>query len=71
MFLLSEVHVQHDLLREFSLHDDVAAVALEIYGRPAVSADVSTVAGAMWEVRATVGMFDDGASELLDHESPR
>ncbi len=71
MFLLSGTQIQDDLLREFSLHADVVATADEVDGSPALRVDVSSVAGAMWDVRATVGMFDDGATEITDQERPR
>lgn len=67
-FRLSGPLVQQNLLREFSLHQDVTASADEIDGVAVIRVETCTVAAAMWDVRATVGMFDDHAIEIKDAE---
>lgn len=61
-FKLSDTSQMPDLLREFALHDDVVARA----DRDGVVLTVETgdSTPAMWDVRATVGMFDDQAVEV-------
>jgi hypothetical protein len=62
-FLLSGPRIRTDLLHEFSLHNDVIASVDE--DAPLVlRVEVSDAPGALWEVRATVGMFDDRAHEI-------
>lgn len=63
-FRLSGPLVQQNLLHEFSLHQDVTASIDEIDGAPVIRVETSSVAGALWDVRATVGMFDDHAVEI-------
>lgn len=65
-FRLSGSQAQHDLIHEFSLHRDVVATPDEVDGSPVVRIETTDSAGATWEVRATVGMFDDRAVELKD-----
>jgi hypothetical protein len=55
--------VQEDLLQEFALHDGVVASADEVDGAPAVRVETQDAVDALWDVRATVGMFDDKARE--------
>jgi len=66
VFTVSAPQIQSDLLHEFSLHADVVATADQIDGRPALIVQTNGSAGAMWDVRATVGMYDDHAAELTD-----
>lgn len=65
-FSLSGVRAQHDLLHEFSLHHEVVAVAADRDGAPGIQIETIDSAAALWEVRATIGMFDDRAVELKD-----
>jgi hypothetical protein len=63
-FALSAPHLQHDLLREFSLHHDVIAVTEERDGICTIRVETSDIPLAAWDVRATVGMYDDAAVEI-------
>jgi hypothetical protein len=63
VFTLSDPRAQVDLLHEFTLHDGVVAEAHEIDGRPAIRVETQDSVGTVWDVRATVGMFDDRAVE--------
>jgi hypothetical protein len=63
VFTLSDLRAQTDLLREFAVHDHIVAVAVEIDGHPAIRVEAHDSVGSLWDVRATVGMFDDGARE--------
>jgi len=63
-FALSAPHLQHDLLHEFSLHHDVVAVAEERDGICALRVETSDAPRAAWDVRATIGMYDDAAVEI-------
>lgn len=65
-FRLSGPLVQQNLLHEFSLHHDVVALPDEIDGVPTLRVETSSAAGAVWDVRATVGIFDDDAVEIKD-----
>jgi hypothetical protein len=65
-FTLSGSQVQQDLLQEFALHHDVDASAADRGDVHVIRVETSDAPGAMWEVRATVGMFDDRAAELTD-----
>ena len=64
VFRLSSARIQEDLLREFSLHPGVDASPHVVDGAPTVTVEVSDAASAVLDVRATVGMFDDRASEV-------
>lgn len=64
LFALSGPQVQIDLLHEFSLHRNVTAAAAEVDGDPAISIETSDAETAVWEVRGTVGLFDDAAVEV-------
>ena len=68
VFKLSSTQAQTDLLHEFSLHADVHASADSVGGIPVVRVSTSNAASAIWDVRATVGMFDDLAIELRGQE---
>ncbi|KAA1395832.1 hypothetical protein [Aeromicrobium ginsengisoli] len=63
-FRLSGPDIQRDLLHEFALHHDVIACALDGDGTAKISVQTSNAPAALWDVRATVGMFDDAAEEL-------
>jgi hypothetical protein len=65
VFTLSDPRAQVDLLHEFSLHDGVVATADEVDGAPAIRVEAQDAVGTLWEVRATVGMFDDQARERM------
>ncbi|MET0766343.1 MAG: hypothetical protein ABWY50_01740 [Aeromicrobium sp.] len=60
-FSLSGPEVQQNLLHEFSLHHDVAASARDDC---VILVETSDLPAAVWEVRATIGMFDDRATEI-------
>lgn len=63
-FALSGPQAQADLLHEFSLHHDVDASVTDDGGACLLRVETSDAPAAMWEVRATVGMFDDCAAEI-------
>ncbi|NRQ49162.1 hypothetical protein [Aeromicrobium stalagmiti] len=64
VFSLSSSQAQRDLLHEFSLHRDLDATGEVTAGLPTIQVVVGDVATRVWEVRATVGMFDDAATEV-------
>ncbi|MEV7398079.1 hypothetical protein [Aeromicrobium sp. NPDC092404] len=64
-FRVSGPDIQSDLLHEFSLHHGVAASAVELDGAPAIVVDTLDAPSALWDVRATVGMFDEAAEEVV------
>jgi hypothetical protein len=66
VFALSGPRIQQDLLQEFSLHHDVTAAAEA--GANMIRVETSDAAGAVWDVRATIGMFDDRATEITGQE---
>lgn len=63
-FWLSGHHILRDLLHEFTLHHDVNATAVNANGTPAIAVETLDAPAALWDVRATVGMFDDHAQEV-------
>ena len=63
-FRLSGLDAQRDLLHEFALHDDVVASVVESEGAPTIAIETLDAPVALWDVRATVGMFDDHAREV-------
>jgi hypothetical protein len=60
-FRLSGPEVQQNLVHEFSLHPDVT---VELGDDHVIRVETSDVPGAVWEVRATILMFDDRATEI-------
>lgn len=68
VFALSDPRAQIDLLHEFNLHDGVSAAVEDIDGAPAIRVETHDSTSTVWDVRATVGMFDDGARELGGQE---
>lgn len=64
VFTLSDPRAQDSLLHEFTLHDGIAVAADEIDGTPAIRVEAPDSISALWDVRATVGMYDDRAREL-------
>lgn len=66
VFRLSGPQVQQNLIQEFSLHHDVIATGDDIDGVPLIRVETANAAGPIWDVRATVGMFDDHATEIKD-----
>ncbi|MBD8608702.1 hypothetical protein IFT73_17745 [Aeromicrobium sp. CFBP 8757] len=66
VFTLSDPRAQVDLLHEFTLHDGVVATAADIDGSPAIRVETHDSVSTVWDVRATVGMFDDRAREQQD-----
>ncbi len=65
-FRLSGHGIQQDLLHEFALHREVIASAVDADGHPAIAVETRDAPAALWDVRATVGMFDETAEEV-DH----
>lgn len=63
-FRLSGPHPLADLLLELAQHDDWVVRVAGHEHRPEVTVEAADSATAMWDVRATVGMFDDGSVEL-------
>jgi len=63
-FRLSGPDIQRALLHEFALHHDVVAHALDGDGTSKISVQTLDAPAALWDVRATVGMFDDHAKEI-------
>jgi hypothetical protein len=63
-FLVSGPQIQQDLLAELSLHRDVVASAED---DRIVRVETNDSPVATWEVRATVRMFDEAATEIEDH----
>jgi hypothetical protein len=63
-FSVSGSRIQQDLLKEFSLHRDVVASA---DADRIIRVETNDSPIAMWEVRATVRMFDDAATEIDGH----
>jgi hypothetical protein len=66
-FTISRPQLHADLLREFSLHEGVEARVEDVDGHLLLLVETNDSAGAMWDVRATIGMFDDRAVEVEDH----
>ena len=63
-FRLSGHDVQRDLIHEFALHHQVTACAADSDGAPTIMVETIDAPTALWDVRATVGMFDDHAKEV-------
>jgi len=63
-FRLSGPDIQRDLLHEFALHRDVIAHALNGDGTSKIAVQTLDTPAAVWDVRATISMFDDHAEEL-------
>lgn len=66
MFRLSSLQRQQHLLEEFELYggDGVVARAVEHEGFPALAVETYDSSTSLWEIRATVGLFDDVALEI-------
>lgn len=62
-FAVSDTSSLQDLLHEFALHSEVAATAID--GSLTIAVETDNRPASLWEVRATVGMFDDRAQEIL------
>jgi succinate dehydrogenase/fumarate reductase flavoprotein subunit len=69
VFTVGGPQIQQDLLNEFSLHHDVVATGDERNDAYLLRVETSDAAGAVWEVRATIGMFDDNATEITTDRS--
>jgi hypothetical protein len=65
-FRLSGTSQQQDLLHEFELHEGVAAQAIGSDDQSFLIVETSDTQAALWEVRSTVGLFDDAAVEVPD-----
>ncbi len=63
VFILSDPRAQADLLHEFSLHDGVDASPVSIGPDPAIRVETYDSTSTVWDIRATIGMFDDRARE--------
>jgi hypothetical protein len=71
-FRLSSHGIQQDLLHEFSLHRDVIASAVDADSLPTIVVETRDAPADVWDVRATVGMFDEAAEEVVtDENRPR
>jgi hypothetical protein len=68
-FTLCATDYVADLLHEFSLHDDVHATVDASGESYLLTVDVPDTTSAIWDVRATVGMFDDAAVETTERET--
>ncbi|WP_157432434.1 hypothetical protein [Aeromicrobium sp. Root472D3] len=66
VFTLSDPRAQVDLLHEFTLHDGVVATPDDVDGSPAIRVETHDSVSTVWDVRATIGMFDDRAREQQD-----
>ncbi|MCW2801732.1 MAG: hypothetical protein JWQ70_3204 [Aeromicrobium sp.] len=66
MFRLSGPSQQQDLVHEFALHDGVVALATGSDDQPALTVETADTHTAIWDVRSTVGIFDDQATEVPD-----
>lgn len=62
-FRLSGDHILRDLLHEFALHRNVIVSSVEDHV-PTIAVETLDAPAALWDVRATVGMFDDHALEV-------
>jgi len=71
LFRLTSTQHQQHLLDEFEHHggDGVVASAAAYDGSPALSVETYDQSGSLWEIRATVGMFDDAAVEITEPQS--
>jgi len=63
-FRLSGHHILRDLLHEFALHHNVIVSSIESDRAPTTAVETLDAPAALWDVRATVGMFDDNALEV-------
>ena len=63
-FRLSGHHILRDLLHEFALHHNVMVSSIESDHAPTIAVETLDAPAALWDVRATVGMFDDQALEV-------
>ena len=63
-FRLSGPHILRDLLHEFALHHNVIVSSIESDHAPTIAVETLDAPAALWDVRATVGMFDDHALEV-------
>lgn len=63
-FRLSGHHILRDLLHEFALHHNVIVSSIESDRAPTIAVETLDAPAALWDVRATVGMFDDNALEV-------
>jgi hypothetical protein len=71
-FRLSGTSQQQDLLHEFALHDGVVARQTDIDGQTLLTVETSGAHPSVWDIRSTVGLFDDHAVEVsvLGDEQP-
>ena len=67
-FALSGPDAQAHLLREFAMHDGVEVRSGQQEGAPVIEVETFDTVTTAWDVRATVGMFDDDAVELDGQE---
>jgi hypothetical protein len=63
-FRLSGAAHQQDLLHEFGLHDDVVVWQTDTDGQRLLTVETNGAHPSLWDVRATVGLFDDRAVEV-------
>jgi hypothetical protein len=63
VFRLSAVEAQQHLLQELSLHQGVVVRPLDSAEPPVIVVELDSAASS-WEIRATVGAFDEKAIEM-------
>lgn len=66
-FRLSGTAQQQDLLHEFGLHDGVVVHASGSDDQPLLTVETADTHASIWDVRSTVGIFDDQAVEVPEH----
>ena len=63
-FRLSGPHILRDLLHEVALPPNGMVSSIESDHAPTIAVETLDAPAALWDVRATVGMFDDQALEV-------
>lgn len=63
-FRLADVTIRQALVHEFSLHDGVKIRPGDPEDPLMICVETSNSPAALWDVRATIGMFDDHAIEI-------
>lgn len=69
-FRLSHADVREALVHEFSLHDGVEVGPADPHEPLHIVIETGGSATALWDVRATVGIFDDHAVEVDADQAP-
>jgi hypothetical protein len=63
-FRLSGESRQSDLAHEFELHEGVVTRASDADGQAVLIVETDDTEAAIWDIRATVGIFDEQAVEV-------